>query len=59
MRGGKPGYFPAFSSVELPHPVPLDLWDPFGFTKKMTPEKKEKSLIAEINNGAPRTRRHE
>ena len=35
----------------FPHPVPLDLWDPFGFTKKMSAEKKEKSLVAEINNG--------
>ena len=26
-------------------------WDPFGFTKKMTPERKEKALLAEINNG--------
>merc|ERR1719198_2591253 len=55
MKGGKPGYFPSFQSSEgtLPsiHPMPLDLWDPFGFTKKMTPEKKEKSLMAEINNG--------
>ena len=31
--------------------MPLDLWDPFGFTKKMTPERKEKALVAEINNG--------
>ena len=30
--------------------MPLDLWDPFGFTKKMTPERKEKALVAEINN---------
>merc|ERR1712070_748517 len=32
MRGGKPGYFPTFSANV--HPVPLNLWDPFGFTKK-------------------------
>merc|ERR1712093_812096 len=31
--------------------VPLNLWDPVGFTKKMTPEQKEKSLLAEVNNG--------
>ena len=31
--------------------MPLDLWDPFGFTKKMSSEKKAKSLLAEINNG--------
>jgi len=50
LRGGKPGYFPSFKN-KFPHPVPLDLWDPFGFTKKMTPERKEKALVAEINNG--------
>ena len=31
--------------------VPLDLWDPFGFTKKLSPERKEKALLAEVNNG--------
>jgi len=54
VRGGKPGYFPKLSRTDemaFPHPVPLNLWDPFGFTKKMTPEKKEKALLAEVNNG--------
>jgi len=54
VRGGKPGYFPALSrkdEMAFPHPVPLNLWDPFGFTKKMTPERKEKALLAEVNNG--------
>merc|ERR1719399_2539386 len=32
VRGGKPGYYPSFKG-RYPHPVPLDLWDPFGFTK--------------------------
>merc|ERR1719440_866004 len=50
VRGGKPGYYPTFKD-KFPHPVPLNLFDPFGLTKKMTPEKKEKSLLAEINNG--------
>jgi hypothetical protein len=36
---------------KFPHPVPLNLWDPFGFTSKLTPERKEKALLAEINNG--------
>jgi hypothetical protein len=54
VRGGKPGYFPKLSRKDdaaFPHPVPLNLWDPFGFTSKMSPERKEKALLAEINNG--------
>jgi hypothetical protein len=54
VRGGKPGYFPKLSrsdDLAFPHPVPLNLWDPFGFTAKMSPERKEKALLAEINNG--------
>jgi len=55
MRGGKPGFFPSFKettgSNPAWHPMPLDLFDPFGLQKKMTPEKKAKSLLAEINNG--------
>jgi len=50
VRGGKPGYYPTFKD-KFPHPVPFNLFDPFGLTSKMTPEKKEKSLLAEINNG--------
>merc|ERR1719407_309077 len=50
VRGGKPGYYPSFKG-RYPHPVPLDLWDPFGFTKNLSPERKEKALIAEVNNG--------
>merc|ERR1711903_195818 len=37
--------------MAFPHPVPLNLWDPFGFTSKMSPERKEKALLAEVNNG--------
>merc|ERR1712182_66576 len=54
VRGGKPGYFPKLNrqdEMAFPHPVPLNLWDPLGFTKKLSPEKKEKALLAEINNG--------
>ena len=50
VRGGKPGYYPSFQG-RYPHPVPLDLWDPFGLTKKMSPERKEQALLAEVNNG--------
>ena len=51
MKGGTPGFYPSLKSAGVPHPVPLDLWDPFGFTKGMSAEKKAKSLKAEINNG--------
>merc|ERR1719478_236085 len=54
VRGGKPGYYPKLNRKDeatFPHLVPLNLWDPFGFTSKMTPERKEKALLAEVNNG--------
>merc|ERR1719353_1533942 len=50
MKGGKPGVYPSLKGV-MPHPVPLDLFDPFGFSKNRTPEQKEKGLLIEINNG--------
>jgi len=50
MKGGKPGAFPSLKTV-MPHPVPLDLYDPFGFSKNSSPEKKAKGLLTEINNG--------
>jgi hypothetical protein len=52
MKGGKPGFYPTFDLFrENVHPLPLNLWDPLGFTKKLTPERKEKALLAEVNNG--------
>ena len=53
VKGGKPGYFPALSQLDLPAKrfVPLNLFDPFGFTAKLTPEQKERKLAIELNNG--------
>jgi hypothetical protein len=52
MKGGKPGYYPSFDLFrEYVHPLPIDLWDPVGFTKNLPPERKENALLAEINNG--------
>jgi hypothetical protein len=51
VRGGKPGYYPKFNGKGIPHPVPLELWDPFGYAGKMSEERKAKGLLAEINNG--------
>ena len=56
-RGGRPGTFPSLKKLNevegsyVPHPVPFDLFDPFGFQKRMSPERKAKALIAELNNG--------
>lgn len=44
MRGGKPGSYPAFSKW-------INLYDPFGFFKKMSAEKKARRLNMEVNNG--------
>ena len=52
--GGKPGYVPPRvnnEKMELPHPVPLNLYDPFGWSSKKTDEQKADGLIKEINNG--------
>jgi hypothetical protein len=63
MRGGKPGFFPPFKGDVkgvlgdaegrplLPHPVPLNLYDPFNLNKNKSDEWKTKKLKAEINNG--------
>jgi hypothetical protein len=49
MKGGKPGYFPSFKYNY--HPVPFDLWDPFGYTTGLSEEVKSRKLLAEVNNG--------
>jgi len=51
MLGGKPGVYPSIKAAGVPHPVPFDLYDPFGFSAKRSDEAKAKGLIAEINNG--------
>lgn len=48
-KGGQPGKYPTFD--DIPHPVPFNLYDPFGFSKNMKPEVKERRLLSEINNG--------
>jgi len=49
MSGGKPGYFPSFDM--LPHPVPFNLFDPFGNSASRDEAAKAKGRLAEINNG--------
>merc|ERR1712159_116065 len=67
MRGGKPGLFPPLKAARgegkdgmltdsegtalLPHPVPLNLYDPLGFNKNKSEEWKAEKLVTEINNG--------
>jgi hypothetical protein len=67
MRGGKPGFYPPLKAKEgegkngcltdaegdqiLPHPVPLNLFDPFGATRNKSEEWKAEKLAVEINNG--------
>jgi len=53
MRGGVPGQYPKFSEhpEKIPHPVPLNLYDPFGIYQKLSPERASRGLISEVNNG--------
>merc|ERR1719253_370666 len=51
MRGGKPGDYPDFDTIALPHPVPLNLYDPLGLSKNKSAEAKARGLRVEINNG--------
>jgi len=51
MEGRQPGKYPSFDNFRRDvHPV-LDLYDPFGFSKKMSDEQKERRLVIELNNG--------
>lgn len=50
-KGRQPGKYPSFQPFrDAVHPV-LDLYDPFGFSKNMSQETKERRLVSEINNG--------
>jgi len=60
MRGGKPGYYPSLKEAStaeggglIPHPVPFDLFNPFGLLPfdKMSEEQKARGRNVEINNG--------
>mmetsp|Transcript_7561 Transcript_7561/g.15688 ORF Transcript_7561/g.15688 Transcript_7561/m.15688 type:complete len:248 (+) Transcript_7561:41-784(+) len=51
MSGRQPGKYPPFTLFRDNVHFVLDLYDPFGFNKKMSDEKKEKRLVMEINNG--------
>jgi len=48
-NSGVPGKYPKFDDIS--HPVPFNLFDPFGISKKASPEKKAKGLVSELNNG--------
>ena len=51
MAGRQPGKYPPFNLFRENVHFVLDLFDPFGFHKNMSAEKKEAGLIKEINNG--------
>jgi hypothetical protein len=49
VNGGVPGKYPTFE--DIPHPVPFNLYDPFGLSKNRSDEAKGRGLRSEINNG--------
>jgi hypothetical protein len=54
MRGGRPGDYPDFFGNyegKEGNFLPLNLFDPFKFAKKMTPEQSAKRRVMEVNNG--------
>eukprot|EP00591_Stephanopyxis_turris_P010139 CAMPEP_0195512822 /NCGR_PEP_ID=MMETSP0794_2-20130614/4643_1 /TAXON_ID=515487 /ORGANISM="Stephanopyxis turris, Strain CCMP 815" /LENGTH=249 /DNA_ID=CAMNT_0040640691 /DNA_START=29 /DNA_END=778 /DNA_ORIENTATION=+ len=50
-KGRKPGQYPPFTLFRDNVHFVLDLYDPFGMSKKMSEETKQKRLVAELNNG--------
>jgi len=50
-KGRQPGKYPPFTLFRDNVHFVLDLYDPFGFNKKMSEETKTRRLTAEINNG--------
>ena len=50
MSGGKPGEFPDFNASIIPGGA-LNLYDPFGWNKNLSAERKADGLKKEINNG--------
>ena len=48
-KGGVPGYYPPIKGARPE--ILLNLWDPFNFMARMTPEAKQAGLVKEINNG--------
>jgi len=50
LKEGLPGQYPPFNAFPV-HPVPLNLYDPFNWSAKLSEEKAAKGLRAEINNG--------
>jgi hypothetical protein len=57
MRGGKPGYYPSLKGAAsenggiVPHPIPFDLFNPFGLLPEQTEAEKARGRNVEINNG--------
>jgi len=51
MKGRQAGKYPSFQIFRDNIHWVLDLYDPFGFSKNMSQEKKDKRLAMEINNG--------
>ncbi len=51
MRGRQPGKYPSLEAFRKDVHWAPDLYDPFGFSKNMSADKKKTRLAAEINNG--------